>query len=124
MSLSIRHGVFETNSSSIHSITMCTESDYDKWVNGELYLARWGHKDKKFVTKQEYEFELQEFINKQSDIYGTQDREELEHEFIGDYGFLSFKDWCDDFDFETEKSEFITPGGEKVIALCYYGNDY
>lgn len=33
----IRNGVFETNSSSTHSITMCMKSDYEKWKNGELY---------------------------------------------------------------------------------------
>lgn len=122
--IKMRQGVFETNSSSTHSITMCNESDYDKWVNGELYLARWGYKDKNFITKEEYELELQEFINKYGDEYDSQDREELENEFIGDYGFLSFEDWCDNFDYETEKSEFTTPSGDKVIALCYYGNDY
>lgn len=122
--IKMRKGVFETNSSSTHSITMCDESDYEKWVNGELYLARWGYKDKNFITKKEYEFELQEFINEYSDKYDTQDKEDLENEFISDYGFLSFEDWCDNFDYETEKTEFTTPSGDKVIALCYYGNDY
>lgn len=27
----LRRGVFETNSSSTHSITMCLESEYEKW---------------------------------------------------------------------------------------------
>ena len=34
----IRRGTFETNSSSTHSITMCKESDFDKWKNGEMYF--------------------------------------------------------------------------------------
>ena len=34
----IRHNVFETNSSSVHSITMCLEDIYDKWVNDEVYF--------------------------------------------------------------------------------------
>ena len=47
----IRNGVFETNSSSTHSITMCMKSDYEKWKNGELYYFE----DSKtgFVTKEE-----------------------------------------------------------------------
>ena len=36
----IRRGTFETNSSSTHSITMCKESDFDKWKNGELYYCQ------------------------------------------------------------------------------------
>ena len=58
--IKMRQGVFETNSSSTHSITMCNESDYDKWVNGELYLARWGYKDKDFINGQ---------INKRLEMY-------------------------------------------------------
>ena len=41
MNRQIRRGVFETNSSSVHSLTMCTGSDYDKWKNGELVWSRW-----------------------------------------------------------------------------------
>lgn len=36
MKKQIRRGVFETNSSSVHSITMCTRSDFDRWKDGEL----------------------------------------------------------------------------------------
>lgn len=36
----IRRNTFETNSSSTHSITMCSESDFDKWKNGELYYCQ------------------------------------------------------------------------------------
>lgn len=38
MKKQIRCGVFETNSSSCHSITMCMKSDYDRWEKDELYL--------------------------------------------------------------------------------------
>ena len=47
----IRNGVFETNSSSTHSITMCMKSDYEKWKDGELYYFE-GSKTG-FVTKEE-----------------------------------------------------------------------
>lgn len=32
----IRKNVFETNSSSTHSLTMCTKEEYDNWKNGKL----------------------------------------------------------------------------------------
>lgn len=44
----VRQNTFETNSSSTHSITMCMESDYMKWKNGELFLTS----DGKFVTEE------------------------------------------------------------------------
>ena len=36
MKRQIRRGVFETNSSSVHSITMCSSDEYDKWTKGEF----------------------------------------------------------------------------------------
>ena len=38
MKRQIRRGVFESNSSSVHSLTMCMESDYDRWEKDNLYL--------------------------------------------------------------------------------------
>lgn len=46
----IRKGTFETNSSSTHSITMCMESDYEKWKSGELYYYGCNNE---FITKEQ-----------------------------------------------------------------------
>ena len=46
----IRRGVFETNSSSVHSLTMCSGEEYKKWSDGEVLY--WGERDK-FGTKEE-----------------------------------------------------------------------
>lgn len=43
MKRQIRRGVYETNSSSVHSLTMCMKSDYDRWQNGELVWSRWDY---------------------------------------------------------------------------------
>lgn len=40
--IQIRDGVFETNSSSTHSLCIMTQCDFDKWVsshNGEYYFV-------------------------------------------------------------------------------------
>ena len=57
MKKQIRRGVFETNSSSVHSLTMCSSDEYEKWENGELLY--WEDKDK-FVSREEVIKELQE----------------------------------------------------------------
>ena len=36
--IKIRQGVFETNSSSTHSITICPKTDYDQFVEGKFLL--------------------------------------------------------------------------------------
>lgn len=44
MKISVRRGIFETNSSSVHSLTMCNKSDYDAWKDGELIYNYYQHK--------------------------------------------------------------------------------
>lgn len=93
----VRRGVFETNSSSVHSITMCMKSDYDKWVNGELYWHRWSDK---FVS--------QEVVDKE--------------DYTGSY--YSYERYCEEIEFEDFYDEITTPNGETVVAFGYYGTDY
>lgn len=46
----IRRHVFETNSSSTHSITMCSKEDFDAWKNG---LVIFNEYDSKFIPTKE-----------------------------------------------------------------------
>ncbi len=46
----IRRGTFETNSSSVHSLTLCSKSDYERWSYGELFYEPYG---RGFVTLEE-----------------------------------------------------------------------
>ena len=44
MKRQIRRGVYETNSSSTHSLTMCSEEEFEQWENGELLFDEWGQR--------------------------------------------------------------------------------
>lgn len=46
----VRSAVFETNSSSIHSLTFCTVEEYEKFLKGLLYLDTY---DEKMVLPQD-----------------------------------------------------------------------
>ncbi len=37
----VRSGIFETNSSSTHSLTIVSKEDFEKWKRGELVFNRW-----------------------------------------------------------------------------------
>lgn len=41
MKIQIRKGVFETNSSSVHSLTMCMDDEYQKWKDGLIVYDKW-----------------------------------------------------------------------------------
>lgn len=97
----IRKNVFETNSSSTHSITMCMESDYDKWVAGELAWSRWNR----------------ELVEITSEVKTSMENDE------GDYlTYEQFYDW-DYIDYETFSSTYKTPNGDKIVSFGYYGYD-
>lgn len=57
MKRQIRRSVFETNSSSVHSLTMCTQSDYDRWKNEELIYDYW---DNKLISTDELDDDYEE----------------------------------------------------------------
>lgn len=97
----IRRNVFETNSSSTHSITMCMKSDYDRWVAGELVWSRWWDK-------------LVEITPEVKQSMEDDDGEYLTYEQFNDYDYLEF---------ETFTESYTTPNGDKVISFGYYGYD-
>lgn len=118
----IRRNTFETNSSSTHSITMCKESDFDKWKNGEMYWDRW---DESLVSKEEVEKEMaklkEEFISEHPD-YDKDDidwEEQLEDYLNSDKEYYTYEEFNDYIEYETFEDEY-----EGVVAFGYYGNDY
>lgn len=122
MKRQIRRGTFETNSSTVHSITMCEIDDYEKWINGELYLDKWNNG---FITAEEFEEGLSEYIkenqvDKETDEY-FEDKE-LREMYMNEYGYITYERW-QNFEFENEFTEYTTRNGDTVIALCYYGRD-
>lgn len=50
MKTQIRHGVFETNSSSTHAVALLNDEEYKKYQNGEIMISRYGE----FITKEEF----------------------------------------------------------------------
>lgn len=94
MKVQVRRGLFETNSSSTHSITMCSESDFDMWRRGERV-----------------------YDDYKEELVPPTDKTE------GDSRYYSFERFFDGYRYETYSQSFTTEKGEKVIAFGYYGYD-
>lgn len=101
MKRKIRKGVFETNSSSVHSLVMCSESDYDAWVNGDKIFDRWKGK----------------LID--SDAIEKDEDGEFDYRY---YTHEDFTDW-EKLEYETFYEKFRTEKGDAVVAFGYYGHD-
>lgn len=128
MKRQVRRGVFETNSSSTHSITMCMKSDYDRWNNGEGFFyigSGFGFPDDNkpqkghFYTKDEVLNFLKVCRYCPDNVdWGDEDEvKELlrENEFIDCEYENDYLEWYED--------EFTTPNGDTVVAFGEYGYD-
>lgn len=108
----IRIGVFETNSSSVHSLTMCSQEDYDKFLAGELYR----YKDE-LVSEEKIKEKFEEQKDKR---WGTQDYEKFKEEAIEERTFATSDNFCHE-EYEKFSYSYTTKSGDKVVAFGYSG---
>lgn len=115
----IRRGVFETNSSSTHSITLCSKEDYGKWVKGDVFLDRDWRSKKDFISKEEAIQKL-----KDSKYYKDLDYndEDAVNEALREEELYTSENYFDD-DLESFESTYTTKSGETVVAFGKYGYD-
>ena len=124
--IQIRRNVFETNSSSTHSLTMCTKSDYIEFSRGTKYLVDWYSAPKKFMTFEEVikwmvdtkkidcdAVEELEKMHTNGDLEGIED-------YLSDYEIYTESTY-ENNDLEDFYEEFTTPGCETVVAFGHYG---
>ena len=113
MKRQIRCGVYETNSSSTHSLCMCSAETYNKWCDNKLLYWEWKNK---FGTKEDIIEELKE---KYPDV--DWNNEDEVHDIFEDNEIKTSDEYFDDEYLETFEKEYTTPGGEKVITFGKYG---
>lgn len=117
MKETVRTGVWETNSSSIHSLTLCSDDVYNKWKNGILLYSPGSQK---FKSVAEVDKGL---------IYGSETDEDEDEEEEDMYElYYSYNDYWDNFidhvyGLQEVFSEVGTIDGVKVRAFGYLGHD-
>lgn len=124
--INIRRGCFETNSSSVHSLSMCMKSEYDEWEKGNLYFNKNAHWDgsPKFLTKEEaIQYLNENWHYAYSEITEKDLNEDEIAEVMNDCGLYTCDEFFNDCDMETFWDTFKTPAGEEVVAFGYYGYD-
>lgn len=128
MKKQIRRGVFETNSSSTHSITIMMKNDYDRWCEEDLLLYTgddfwWDDKSKAPKTNNLYtEEEAIEFC-KTRKYYIERDFESMDEDNLREYLKEEEFIYSDEEDecLESFYEEFTTPSGETICCFGEYG---
>ncbi len=149
MIFQVRQGVFETNSSSTHTLTICSKDDFDKWKHGEVFWLDndWGklQTNKSFVTPEEleeltekYNEEEQKRIDSGDKFAKVLDMDKVLNE-RRDYDSYYDSYWdterssleaytMDDWyarngDLETYSRSFTSPSGDEMVAFGAFGYD-
>jgi hypothetical protein len=107
MKFAVRQGLFETNSSNTHSLTIATEDEYNKWVDGKVLYDKYNGK---FLTMEE--------AKKKLDAEGYCDE-------IKEFA-VTFKEYEEpDYDnyLESFKQRYTSPSGDKLVIFGEYGRD-
>lgn len=123
MKRQIRRGVFETNSSSTHSITMCSGEEYDKWCSGNLLF--WVGK-KKFGTKEDIIEELKELTRWDNSLMYPDvnwDDDSVVADIFDSEEIQTSDEFFDDEFLETFEETYHTSNGEEVVAFGKFGYD-
>ena len=135
----IRQGVFETNSSSTHSLCICTKKEYEDFKDGKLSFNHYRDRLEDCNIPSNYMNRAKEYYEKNKtrfmldwDNLSPEDQKNyMINEFDGSYrGDGIFKDNCtfeqfkDGFDgLESYTRFFTSPSGDKMVAFGVYGYD-
>lgn len=93
----IRFGVFETNSSSTHTLCMCTKEEYKKFKKGEMF---YNNDEERLMTPDEKDKYIREKI-----VLGSMDIDWNNHTFTFNNKKYSYKD---NKDRKNKQNELLT----------------
>ena len=128
--IQIRHNTFETNSSSTHSIVICTDAEFKGFKKNKLFYYDTCRDVKKFCTWEELvklmrdkesrvpEEDVEEAIK----LY-TEGGMEAVEDFLADWEIYTDNTYYKE-DMEEFTERYTTPNGEKIMAFGYYGSEY
>lgn len=130
--ISIRRGVFETNSSSTHSLSVCDKTDFDKWINGELIadLSRWDLELIRFFTPEEakkeafsrYEEEYPCSQQEMEEVYQSNKEKFLKENRL--FTFEAYQQTVYRTLYEGDTFRSVRKiGGQDVVIFGHYGRD-
>lgn len=128
--LQVRQGVFETNSSSTHSITIVPRFEFNEWKNGDTYFNKgWWYnstnliKDNTFITKDEaISLVMTSDYLPESNPYEMSE-EELDELLADEYSIYSYEKFLHDSYLESYVKHFTTEHGDNIVAFGQYGHD-
>lgn len=147
MKISIRQGVFETNSSSVHSCSITTDKTYDDFLKGKVWIRQQWNDEDEYLEKEEAIKRNVEYFKENADdiddadwvkfeeVYKETnsldeafnaigvDWQDIKYDYDYDDYFLSYDDYWDIHEYEDWSHEFTDTAGVRMVAWGYCGHD-
>lgn len=111
----VRLGVFETNSSSVHSMTLMDRALFEQWKTNGLYLNYGRNEPPEFLTRAALIERLGDTFIKEKEWY------EDERSLFQYFGWSTWEDYGADYAVDWES--YTTKSGDDVVVVAYYGRD-
>jgi len=115
MKVQIRQGVFETNSSSTHSLSIISKEQSDLLDKGELYINGYSLAT---YTKEEVDRRWEEY-QKENHSYPHSNKEEFRKRYLCAFTMDEFEEFCEDNYYETL---WETSPDNKWVAVSLWGD--
>lgn len=126
--IKIRYGVFETNSSSVHSLSVAQNDEIEKLKNDELLVnLSWNHSEY-LISYEDAMNKLMKYLNKYEDeedkaIIDSSDQEEI-YRLLYEYDIAErFNRYLEPEYLEPYEEEFTTKNGDRVLVFGRFGHN-
>lgn len=126
--IKIRYGIFETNSSSIHTLSIAQNDEIDKLKREELLVNLGWYKKGHLIAYEDALHELIDVIHKYGDedeieIINNEDKEEI-YRLMYEYDIAErFNRYLEPEYLEPYEEEFTTKSGDRILIFGRYGHD-
>ena len=111
--LQVRQGVFETNSSSTHAVSVCSKADWDMLQRGEAMIDYNLH-----ILPKAEAIAKNEELRKYAEKHGWDP-----DDYVMEDGYMTWDELYDESEYEFY-TKHSTVGGVDVVAFGYYGYNY
>lgn len=121
--ITIRYGMFETNSSSVHTLVIANDEEYKKLLDKELIIV-----DEELMDIDTWRNDFLSIChahNKDDTEIDNKSIDELIEEYNAGFGDVAyFEDYMEEEECETYERDYVSPSGDKLHIFGHYGGYY
>lgn len=126
--LQIRYGIFESNSSSTHTLCVAQNEEIDKLDKNELLINLDWQDARSFISPEEAMESLKKCIEDNNDEEGREllanNEKEGIYQLMREYEIAQrYDDYLDSEWLDSYQEEFTTKSGDRVLVFGIYGRD-